>query len=229
MDAAESSAPASQPAVEISEEDRARADCYALISRLFYGPPDVDLLKALAGEPEAAPAGLALEPAGGLELERIEEDVTPAGYAGAYAALREICAGADLRSVHEEYDELFISAGKALITPYTSGYAYPNAPDRHLVALREQLVGWGLARRDSVFEVEDHVSAICDVMRWLIEHDRPLAVQRAFFDEFVYAGVGTFCDAINANPGTSFYRAVAGLARAFLGVEREAFDMDVEE
>ena len=47
---------------------------------------------------------------------------------------------------------------------------------------------WGLVRREAVYEVEDHVSAVCDVMRWLIEHDRPLEVQQGFFDEFVFTG-----------------------------------------
>ena len=105
----------------------------------------------------------------------------------------------------------------------------PNAPDRHLLALRAHLAAWGLARRDAVFEVEDHVSAVCDVMRWLIEHDRPLEEQLPFFNDFVYTGVGTFCDAIDAAATTSFYRAVAAVARAFLLVEKEAFDLHATE
>lgn len=202
----------------LPEEDRARADCYALISRLFYAPTDIDLLKGLvtADVPEE-PSGLQIV---GLEPKR---DSSPYG-----AALRDLEAAyraTDAEAIQQEYDELFVGAGKALITPYTSGYATEQAPDRYLLALREHLVAWGLVRRDSAFEIEDHVSAVCDVMRWLIERERPLEEQQAFFNDFVYTGVGTFCNAIEARATTPFYRAVAELARTFLKVEREAFEL----
>ena len=206
----------------IAEEDQARAGCYALISRLFYEPPDAEFLRELAGQ------GTSDGESGddGWQLVAIEKPKLSGGYPEAFEALCAACRRANVDSIREEYEQIFGGAGKALITPYTSGYAVPNAPDAHLVALREHLVAWGLARRDAVFEVEDHASAVCDVMRWLIEHDRPLAVQRTFFLEFVYTGLGTFCDAISASPGTSFYRSVADLARTFLAVENAAFEMD---
>ena len=204
----------------LSEEDKARADCYALVSRLFYAPVDGELLSVLAGAPT-------LELQDGEELQlvawEIEPDETP--YTRAMKTLKDACAHADPEVLRQEYDDLFAGAGKALVTPYTSGYAVPHAPDRFLVALREHLIAWGLVRRDSVFEIEDHVSAVCDVMRWLIERERPLEEQHAFFNDFVYTGVGTFCDAIEARAATPFYKAVARVARTFLAIEKEAFDL----
>lgn len=205
---------------ELTDEDRARADCYALISRLFYAPSDGALLQQLGAEPQST----ADEPAG-LELVGWEPESRLTPYANAFKGLQEASRGADPATIRQEYDDLFTGAGKALVTPYTSGYAVPHAPDGHLLALREHLIAWGLARRDSVFELEDHVSAVCDVMRWLIERERPMAEQLAFFDDFVYSGVAIFCDAIDARASTAFYRAVAALARAFLAIEREAFDL----
>jgi TorA maturation chaperone TorD len=208
----------------ISEEDKARAECYALVSRLFYAPVDAELLRELAGEPQ-----LEVQDANGLQIVgwEIEPDETP--YTRAIKVLKDASGASDPEALRQEYDDLFAGAGKALVTPYTSGYAVPHAPDRHLVALREHLVAWGLVRRDSVFEIEDHVSAVCDVMRWLIERERPLVEQRAFFDDFVYSGVGTFCDAIDARATTPFYKAVAGVARTFLAIEREAFELHAAE
>ena len=208
----------------ISEEDKARSECYALVSRLFYAPVDAELLSQLSGEPQ-----LAGEDSGDLQIVgwEIEADETP--YTRAIKVLRDASASSDPEALRQEYDDLFAGAGKALVTPYTSGYAVPHAPDRHLVALREHLVAWGLVRRDSVFEIEDHVSAVCDVMRWLIERERPLEEQRAFFDDFVYTGVGTFCDAIDARATTPFYKAVAGVARTFLAIEKEAFELHAAE
>jgi TorA maturation chaperone TorD len=210
---------------QLSSEERARADCYALISRLFYAPADDELLQRLA----AVPVALDDQDAG-LQLEKLDEDDPGISvYAVAFRELLGAARGVNADAVRQEYDDLFVGAGKALITPYTSGYTESGAPDRHLVTLRELIASWGLARRESAFEVEDHVSALCDVMRWLIERNRPLEEQIPFFSEFVYAGVGTFCDAIDANPNASFYRLVARLARAFLTVEKSAFDMHAAE
>ena len=73
--------------------------------------------------------------------------------------------------------------------------------------------------------MEDHVSAICDVMRWLIEHDSPIEEQREFFDRFVSVGAVAFCTAIRAASSGRFYCGVASLSHAFLAVEKEAFDL----
>jgi TorA maturation chaperone TorD len=208
----------------LSEEDKARADCYALVSRLFYAPVDAELLAVLGGTPK-----LELDDGDTLQIVgwEIEPDETP--YTRALKVLTDACSNADPEALRQEYDDLFAGAGKALVTPYTSGYAVPHAPDRFLVALREHLVAWGLARHDTVFEIEDHVSAVCDVMRWLIERERPLEEQHAFFNDFVYTGVGTFCNAIDARATTPFYKSVAGVARAFLAVEKDAFDLHAAE
>jgi TorA maturation chaperone TorD len=213
----------------LEEEDRARAHCYALISRLFYAPADQALLQSLAA---GAPGGAINENASGASALRSassESEAAPADFAAAFAVLRRAAHAADPESLRQEYDDLFIGAGKAVVTPYTSGYSLPHAPDRHLVSLREQLTAWGLSRRSSVFEVEDHVSAVCDAMRWLIESGQSLDVQRGFFDEFVYTGVGLFCDAVQASPSSSFYRAAGGLTRAFMTVENEGFLLHAAE
>jgi TorA maturation chaperone TorD len=209
---------------ELEEEDQARAECYALVSRLFYAPPDAELLRQLSAEPE-----LQMQEEDDLQLVTWEKEPSETPYTRAFRLLQEASRNAQIELLRQEYDDLFAGAGKALVTPYTSGYAVPHAPDRYLLALREHLVAWGLARRDQVFEIEDHVSAVCDVMRWLIERERPMEVQLAFFNEFVYTGVGTFCDAIDARAGTPFYRAVAGVARTFLAIEKEAFDLHAAE
>ena len=208
----------------LTEEDRARAECYALISRLFYAPVDADLLNDLAGASK-----LALQDGDALQIVGWEIEADETAYTRALKVLQQASGASEPDALRQEYDDLFTGAGKALVTPYTSGYAVPHAPDRHLVALREHLVAWGLVRRDSVFEIEDHVSAVCDVMRWLIERERPLEEQHAFFNDFVYTGVGTFCDAIDARATTPFYRAVAGVARTFLAIEKDAFDLHAAE
>ena len=210
----------------IADEEQARATCYGLISTLFCAPPNAELLRELGR------SGQVSEPVDGADngwtLVEIDKPSVGGGYPEAYQALTIVCRKADIGSVHDEYRQIFGGPQTALVTSPVSGSAGPNAAELHLVALHEHLVACGLAQRGGVFGVEDHVAAVCDVMRWLIEHDRPLAVQRTFFEEFVYTGLGAFCLAISLNPGTSFYRAVAELARAFLAVECEALGVQTD-
>lgn len=194
------------PAV-LDPEELARANFYGVISRLFYGPPDPNFLAEICSGAEAGPG----EGEGELMA--------------AWRLLRDNCSTAYPAILRQEYDSLFVGVGKAEVTPYLSGYAEPGGPDRFLVKLRERLGSWGLARKEQVSEVEDHISGICDVMRWLVEEQRPLAEQRRFFDDFAYAGVVRFCGRVQRSPSASFYKGVATLTAAFYELERSAFEM----
>lgn len=194
----------------LGAEDRARAHWYALVSHLFYAAPDAALLQRVTSASD--------EGADPSESPLVE----------AWRGLQAACRAADPETVRAEFDDLFVGVGKAPVTPYTSSYAASHAPDRHLLALRTRLGEWGLARHERVFESEDHISAVCDAMRWLIERGRPLEEQRVFFMAFIDPAAASFCSAINRSPVAVFYRAAAALALAFVTVEKEAFDMHTE-
>ena len=194
----------------LGAEDQARAQWYALISRLFHAAPDEALLRGLAAAPDGT------------------EEGGDGPFLDAWRGLQATCLGADPQAVRAEFDDLFVGVGKAPVTPYTSAYAAAHAPDRHLLELRTRLNTWGLGRRESVFETEDHISAVCDAMRWLIEEGEPLSDQREFFMAFVDPALPPFCSAIKKSVLADFYRSAASLAHAFHGVEKEAFDMHSE-
>ena len=195
------------PALE--PEEQARANFYGLISRFFYAPPDSNFLAEINRDASAGPE----EGEGGNDL------------VAAWRRLQESCRTAYPAVLRQEYDSLFVGVGKAEVTPYLSGYAEPAGPDRYLVRLREKLGAWGLARKERVFEVEDHISGVCDVMRWLIEEQRELAEQRRFFEEFAYPGVAGICAALQKSPTAIFYKDVAALTASFYGLENAAFEM----
>ena len=197
-----------QQAGRPAPEDIERANLYALIGRLFYGPPDPNLLAEIRRSGRA---------------ESGEQDTTR--LSAGWRALQEACGGASPAMIRQEYDDLFVGVGRAPVTPYLFGYAEPSAPDRHLVRLRDQLAEWGFLRRSNVFEVEDHVSALSDVMRLLIEEGRPLEEQQRFFASFVYPGAMLFFAAVQQAPAAGFYKLVAAFARACVEVEKEAFEM----
>jgi TorA maturation chaperone TorD len=198
---------ASERAAALDAEDIARANWYGLIGHLFYAPPDPNLLAEISRSGQ-----------GGEEAES-------SGLLVAWRGLQEACRSAYPAVVRQEYDSLFVGVGKSPVTPYLSGYAEPATPDRYLVRLREQLDAWGLARREGVGEVEDHIAGISDIMRWLIENQRPLVEQQLFFENFAYRGVSAFCAAVQKSPSVNFYKPVAALTSSFFEIEKAAFEM----
>ncbi len=200
-------------ATALQPEDQARADLYGLIARLFYAPPDAQLIGELLNSPAFVDAAAG---AGGRE----------AALAAAWSELLEACRHAYPVLLEQEHTDLFIGTGKAEVTPYLSHYALRHANDNPLVELRTQLARWGLERREGASEPEDHIAGVCEVMRFAIAvQQKSLAEQRDFFDRFVHRGAIAFCDAVTASGKAHFYRLAARLARAFFEIEREAFEI----
>jgi TorA maturation chaperone TorD len=197
----------------VPPEDRARADLYALLSRLFYAPPDDTLLRALAGSDEMI------------------SEAEDAGLVLAWHDLITASALAEIDVVREEYDDLFVGTGRAAITLYGAAYTKGPSSEKPLVTLREDLAALGLARREAVGEPEDHFSALCDVMRFLITGDgqaAPVALdeQRKFFHAHIESWHRSLADAIAANQTANFYRPVGKFMRAFLELETQSFDIE---
>ena len=198
----------------VSPEDQARADLYGLLARLFYAPPDANLISELR---------LAAPPPDDGERLTAEGEALRA----AWAALAEACGSAFPARLEEEHLQLFVGVGKAEVTPYLSAYLVRSESDNPLARLRGQLAEWGLARREEAVEPEDHVSALCETMRWLIAGRKAgLDVQRQFFLEYLRTGGSRFCTAVSACEDAKFYRFPAKLLQALLDVEHKAFEIE---
>lgn len=213
-EAVSASLPGRQP--PLAQEDQARADFYALAARLLLAPPDAALLDRLAG------ADALVVAQAGHPLER------------AWEALVLAAGVTHVDAVREEFDALFVSAGKPRVDPYGSIYLGGFLMDKPLAALRTDLAALGLARRAGRDELEDHLGALCETMRLLVAGapglpPQPLETQRRFFDTHLAPWAGRCLDEIRAAGEASFYRPVADFVQAFLEVEAEAFGMEDEE
>ena len=184
-----------------SPEEQARANLYGLLARLFYAPPDAALLKAIAGE-------------------RLEGEL-----AGPWQSVAAAAASADPETVREEYETAFIGVGKAPVTLYTNAYSMRHAAETPLAELRGELARLGLARRGGAYEPEDHIAALCDVMRHLVARSKDLEVQRAFFAKWIQPTIEPLCAAIERSDKTFFYKPVARFASNFFDLEQTAFEM----
>lgn len=190
--------------MSLPPEEQARANFYALLSRLFYGPPDAGLLAAL-GQAD--------------ELEADDPII-----ADRWRELARASAAVDADVVREEYESAFIGTGRAPVTLYTSAYSIRHTNEVPLAPLRGELARLRLARRNEVGEPEDHIAALCDTMRHLVAESE-LADQQGFFERWIQPIVEPLCDAIEASEHTAFYKHVGRMAKAFFLLERSAFEM----
>lgn len=190
-------------------EEAARANFYGLLARLFYGPPDASLLAAVS-----AAEDIAAEQESGRALARAWRDLVLAA------------AKADAASAANEYETLFAGTGRAPVSLYAGAYLARTAVDNPLVDMRAYLAARGLSRNRSVHEPEDHVAAVCEVMRHLIAQEQaPLEEQSSFFMRFLWPSLGPLCDAIGRAEQADLYKRIAMFARCFLELEHDAFKM----
>ncbi len=198
--------------VDLNPEDHARAEIYALLSNLFYEPASKKLLSVIA-------TGLG-----------ICNDAHDTEFCRAWRALQQAAAQTSAEAVREEFDTAFIGTGRQPVMLYGSFYVAGFLHEKPLALLRDDLTTMGLSRRGDRHESEDHVSAVCDVMRFLIAGDAdtpPAALdsQREFFRRHLAPWSAQLGTAIISANQTDFYKHVAHFMREFLAVENAAFDM----
>jgi TorA maturation chaperone TorD len=198
----------------VSPEDHGRANFYALISRLFADAPDQALLQAIAGSPPLA------------------SDDTGEPLAIAWSKLIAASSVMDSDAAREEFDALFIGIGKSPVNLHASHHLTGFMMETPLAEVRGTLATLGIARLETQTVVEDHLAALCEVMRLLIVGadgiaPAALSTQKQFFESHITTWFELCCTAITKSPLANFYSLVAQLTRSFLMVEREGFAIDV--
>jgi TorA maturation chaperone TorD len=194
-------------------EDLARADLYGLIARLFHQPPDQELLDQIAA---SIPDGQ-------------ENQVDDAPLAKVWNSVVEVAKNNSAKAWHEEFDRNFISVGRPNVILNGSFYMAGHLNEKPLVDIRRALEVFGLESAEDVTETEDHLSAVCEVMRYLRAGEdveiSNLTNQRIFFNDHIRPWYDELCDAIESIPDMHLYHPVAALTREFLAIEGQGFDM----
>lgn len=193
----------------LNEEDRARAEHYAVLSRLFASRPDKEFLNAL--------------PALAAQWGNSESALGQA-----WLLLGDAARNVDAEQVEEEYTRIFLTIGRPEVMLFGSFYMAGFLMEEPVVELRADLAELGLGRRLGITESEDHIAALSDVMRHLIvtgPDAAGLARQKAFFQGHLAPWVDDLAKALDNAPEARFYSRTAALVRTFFDIERLAFDM----
>ena len=203
----------------VEPEDQVRADFYALLASLFYRAPDEGLLRTMK-HADTLTGGSNIEPIGEAAGE----------LAKAWQMLAAASGVVNHDAVIEEYEAVFVGVGRPPVMLFGSFYLSGFMNEKPLAELRGDLIALGFARDENVTEPEDHLAALCDVMRALILGDiaeAPASIerQRVFFVKHMKPWLAQCCSAITQNEKSNYYKRVAAFAQAFFEIEIQAFEM----
>jgi TorA maturation chaperone TorD len=192
--------------IDIAEEDRLRAQWYALLAQYLSAPPDaatLELARALTGDESDLGRGVA-----------------------AFAAAAK---GANVAGLEEEYFNLFIGVGQGELLPFGSYYLTGFLNEKPLAALRIDMDELGMGRADGVKEPEDHIASLCEMMAGMITgaFGEPVGLdrQRKFFDKHIGCWAPRFFEDLQAAESAAFYMPVGLIGSVFMTVESQAFEM----
>jgi TorA maturation chaperone TorD len=198
------------PEAAAAGENGVRAALYGVFAHLFADRPDAALLQCIADS----------------------EGMIIAQDSALSTAWHALCAAASTIepvAVVDEFDALFVSPGKPAISLYASSYMSGRERGQLLAELRSDLARFGYVRAEDSNEYEDHLAALCDVMRGLIGEEaaspEAAAQQQEFFQLYFAPWCGQLFEKIDKAEGAGFYRKVARVADAFLTHESQYFEL----
>lgn len=194
---------------QIAEEDRLRADLYNFMGVIMSNPPDDMLLAQTAS---------------------LQGDDSDLGQA--IATLAKVAKLSKSKTVESEYNRLFIGLGRGELLPYASYYLTGFLNEKPLALLRQDMTARGLARAENVFEPEDNIASLMEMMASMIVGrfgpPADLSAQKSFFNKHIGPWAGHFFSDLEAAKNSVFYAPVGTVGRAFIEIEVEAFRMSAE-
>ncbi|HET8808556.1 MAG TPA: molecular chaperone TorD family protein [Methylophaga sp.] len=183
-----------------------RAQIYALLAILLARPADADLLNNIAA----------------LKVESPDADM---GIAWQQLIVAAKNTNAEAQS--REYHQLFIGLTQGEVIPYASYYKTGFLNEKPLADLRADLGKLGLARHDDKKEPEDHVAALCDVMRLILTaNGTPVVTAEQFFNQHMGQWLLRFFADLQKATSADFYVAVAVFGQQFFTDENQRFSVN---
>ncbi len=190
----------------VDETERLRANVYALLARFLARPPGQATLAEAAGW-------------AGDDTE----------FGRAVSRLAKSAAKADPKTAKVEYEALFIGVGRGELLPYGSYYLTGFLNEKPLARVRQSLRELGVERDPAVKDPEDHIAALLDVMVGLIlgtfAGGSDLTAQKRFFDDHIASWADYFFKDLEEAETADLFKAIGGVGRAFMVIEKAAFEM----
>lgn len=191
----------------IAEEDQLRVDLYDFLAALLARPPGKELLKQASG---------------------LSGDKSDLGEA--INAMARVAALTSEQAVEREFNALFIGMARGELLPYGSFYLTGFLNEKPLAMLRKDMAELHVTRAPNVFEPEDNIASLMEIMAGMIAGrfgaPVPLERQTTFFNKHIAPWAGHFFTDLEKAKNSVFYATVGAAGRAFTEIEREAFRMN---
>ncbi len=195
--------------VRVAEEDRLRADLYNFLGLLLAAPPDQMLLEQTAG------------------LSGDDSDLGTA-----INALAKVANLSKPGTVESEFNKLFIGLGRGELLPYASYYLTGFLNEKPLAALRRDMAVRGMTRAQNVYEPEDNIASLMEMMGALIVgrfgEPASLSDQKTFFNKHIGPWAGHFFSDLESAKNSVLYASVGAVGRVFMAIEAEGNRMNAE-
>lgn len=190
-------------------EDRLRADLYNFLGLILSGPAGEMILEQTAS---------------------LSGDSTDLGQA--VASLARVAKVSKPTVVESEFNALFIGLGRGELLPYASYYLTGFLNEKPLAALRRDMAVRGITRAANVYEPEDNIASLLEMMGGQIVGRfgtaTKLGDQKAFFNKHISPWAGHFFSDLEAAKNSVLYASVGAVGKAFMAVEVESFRMSAE-
>lgn len=194
------------PQGDVVEEDLLRADLYDFLAALLASPPDRTLLQSAAG---------------------LHGDDSELGCA--VATLARVANATNQKAIEGEFNALFIGLARGELMPYASYYLTGFLNEKPLASLRGDMVAMRMTRAPNVFEPEDNIASLFEMMAGMIRgrFGTPVALQKQkdFFFRHIAPWAEHFFSDLEAAQHSVFYAPVGTVGKAFLQIETQAFRM----
>ena len=192
--------------VNIAKEDQLRADLYDYLAALLSGPPSKVLLKkTMALHGDGSDLGIG------------------------FKALTRVASAQNEKSAESEFNALFIGVGRGELLPYASFYLTGFLNEKPLSVLRKDMTGLRITRAQNVFEPEDNIASLFEMMAGMImgRFGEPTSLdqQKEFFNRHIGPWAGHFFSDLEGAKNSVFYAPIGAIGRIFIEIEQEAFRM----
>jgi len=197
---------AAAPEITVAQEDQLRADLYDFLGALLSAPPGKDLLKKAAA---------------------LTGDESQLGQA--IDTMARVAKATNEKAVESEFNALFIGMGRGELLPYGSYYLTGFLNEKPLAQLRSDMMALRITRAPNVFEPEDNIASLLEMMAGMIlgrfGNQVTIDRQKDFYFKHIAPWAEHFFSDLEGAKNSIFYAGVGSAGRAFMEIEAEAFRM----
>jgi TorA maturation chaperone TorD len=130
--------------------------------------------------------------------------------------------------IETEFNTLFIGLTRGELMPYASYYKTGFLHEKPLAILRNDMRRLGIERAPNVYEPEDNMASLCEMMAGLIRgtFGAGAGQDKDFYNTHLAQWAGHFFTDLEGAKASVFYAPVGAIGRAFMEIEREAYRME---